>query len=452
MKRIAFILILMTVLLGACEVLDVQPNHSIPADEAITNAQQAESAILGCYDALQSGGYYGLNYMIFGDLPADNLTHVGVTVTWVEFDNNNILADNGLVESTWIAIYRTLNRVNSAMERISAIDTANMPATQKNHAVAELRFLRALAHYDLLRLFGPVPIRSQAITPDEESLNPPRRDIDDVLLFVNDDLDYAIENLPAAIISGRASGTAARALKARVALHQYYLTQNQSFLTQAVDHTTAVIDQPGLQLVPGYASLFNTENENNSEAIFQVVYNDQDRNLTARYFAHTSVEGRYEFAPTTFYLNAFDPEDVRKDASVKTAGEAPYVVKFNDVASGTDPVYVLRLAEMHLIRAEAAILLQGNTDDILNDINIIRQRANLEPVNMTSYQGLMNEVESQRQKEFAFEGHRWFDLVRTGRAMEVLEKVTNNYQYLFPIPQAEIIANGNPGMYQNDGY
>ncbi len=452
MKRTVFISLLTIVFLGACEVLDVKPYHSIPADEAITNAQQAESAILGCYDALQSGGYYGLNYMIFGDLPADNLTHVGVTVTWGEFDNNIILADNGLVESTWVAIYRLLNRVNNALERIPAIDTVNMPAAQKNQAMAELKFLRALAHYDLMRLFGPVPIRTQAISPDEESLNPPRRDIEDVLLLVNDDLNYAIENLSDAIIRGRASGTAARALKARVALHQYYLTQNQNFLTQAVDQATAVINQPGLQLVTDYATLFNVESESNSEAIFQVVYNDQDRNLTARYFAHTSVEGRYEFAPTTFYLSSFDSDDVRNDASVKMAGTAPYAVKFNDVASGTDPVYVLRLAEMHLVRAEAMILLQGNTDDILNDINLIRQRANLQPVNLTSYQGLMNEVESQRQKEFAFEGHRWFDLVRTGRAIEVLDRVTNVNQYLFPIPQAEIIANGNQGMYQNDGY
>jgi hypothetical protein len=134
------------------------------------------------------------------------------------------------------------------------------------------------------------------------------------------------------------------------------------------------------------------------------------------------------------------------------AGNDPYVLKFNDISSGTDPVYVFRLAEMYMIRAEAAALLQLETNGILHDINKIRERAGLDPANITSYAGLLLEIESQRQKEFAFEGHRWFDLVRTGRAMIVLDNVTNINQTLYPIPQAEIIANDNPGMYQNDGY
>ncbi len=452
MKKIICFSALITLLLGACEVLNVEPYHSIPADEAITNAQQAESAILGCYDALQSDGYYGLNYTVFGDLPSDNLTHVGVTVTWNQFDNNAILADNGLVESTWAAIYRVLNRVNNAIYRIPLIDGEKMTNEAKELALAELRFLRALAHYDLMRLFGPVPLRTQAAGNNEESINPPRNTIEDVLESVNSDLDFAIATLSPGIVRGRASQPAAQALKARVALHQYYISGNSAFLTTAKDMASQVIDFPALQLVPDYATLFNVENENNSEAIFQVAFNDQDRNLTARYFAHTSMEGRYEFAPTDIYMNSFEPDDFRKEISVKMAGTAPYAAKFNDVASGTDPVYVMRLAEMYLIRAEAAILLQGNIDEILNDINLIRQRANLQPVNMTSYASLQLEVESQRQKEFAFEGHRWFDLVRTNRAMDVLNKVVNPNQYLFPIPQAEIIANDNPGMYQNDGY
>jgi hypothetical protein len=452
MKNLAYISFLIIIFLGACDVLDVKPYHSIPADEAITNAQQAESALLGCYDALQSGGYYGLNYTAFGDLTTDNLTHVGVTVTWVEFDNNNILADNGLVESTWASIYDLLNRVNNAIYNIPLIDETKMSGEAKDLALAELRFLRALAHYDLMRLFGPVPLREQPVNTDEQSLNPARNTVEEVLLSINNDLDFAIETLPDAIIRGRASGPAAKALKARVALHQFYITQNNDFLSTAIEMASQVIDHPSLELEADFAALFNNENENNSESVFQVAFNDQDRNLTARYFAHTSIEGRYEFAPTAAYIDAFDTADMRKEATVKMAGTAPYATKFNDVASGTDPVYVLRLAEMYLIRAEANTLLQGNVDDILADINMIRQRAGLPATNITNYEGLKIEIETQRKKEFAFEGHRWFDLLRTGRAIQVLEKVTNENQLLFPIPQAEIIANDNPGMYQNNGY
>jgi starch-binding outer membrane protein, SusD/RagB family len=450
MKKIVYIPILLIWFISACDVLDVQPYHSMPADEAITDSAQVQSAIIGCYDALQSGSYYGLDFLIWGDLPADNLKHVGITVTWADIDNNNILADNGLVEGTWAAIYRVLSRVNNTMDQIPNIDNERLTQTGKNVALAELRFLRALAHYDLMRLFGPIPIRDRAVSSDEESLNPPRNSITDVLKIINDDLDFAIQNLPANPIRGRASRPAAAALKARVLLHQYYINGDDIDLQNAIALATEVIDHPSLELESNYANLYTQEPT--TESIFEVSFNEQDRNLIARYFAHTSLAGRYEFAPTDFYLNSFDPNDVRKDISTDMAGTAPYVVKFNDVASGTDPVYVLRLAEMYLIRAEAATILQDDTGEILSDINKIRTRAGLTPATMTSYTALALEIESQRQKEFAFEGHRWFDLVRTGKAIERLENVTNINQTLFPIPQAEIISNDNPGMYQNEGY
>ncbi len=450
MKKIKLLSAILVLAVASCDVLDVNPYHSIPADLAITNAKQVESAIIGCYDAIQSGGYYGLSYVIWGDLPADNIKHVGITVTWSEIDNNNILADNGLVEGTWASIYTVLNRVNNVIDRIPGIDPENMLEQAKTEALAELRFMRALAHYDLMRLFGPVPVRDRPVGSDAASLNPARNSIEEVLQSVNSDLDFAIAHLPATLVRGRARKPAAQALKARVALHQYYITQNATFLTQAIDDASDVINHASLELETNYVSLFNREP--NKESIFEVAFNDQDRTLIARYFAHTSLAGRYEFAPAANYLNAFTEDDLRKEASIALAGNAPYGIKFNDVASGTDPVYVLRLAEMYLIRAEAATLLQHNTDGILADINMIRERAGLLPTNITSYAGLLIEIETQRQKEFAMEGHRWFDLVRTDRAIEVLDKVTSRNQYRFPIPQAEIISNDNPGMYQNDDY
>jgi len=450
MKKIALISATIILLLGACDVLDVQPYHSIQADTAITDSVQVESAIIGAYDALQSSGYYGLNYLIWGDLPADNLNHVGITVSWAEFDNNNILADNGLIENTWASIYGLLNRVNNAANQIPSISDDKLSETGKNRALAELYFLRALAHYDLMRLFGPVPIRDRAVSNNEESLNPGRNSIAEVLQVINSDLEFSIQHLQQAPRRGRASLPAALALGARVALHQYYITQNTSFLDAAHSMATLVIDHPALMLEPDYATLFNRNP--NKESVFEVAFNEQDRNLIARYFAPTSLAGRYEFKPTPFYLNSFEEGDLRKDISVKMAGETPYVAKFNDVAAGTDPVYVLRLAEMYLIRAEAGALLQKPTETIRADINAIRERAGLVEIASTSYAALLLEIESQRQKEFAFEGHRWFDLVRTGRAITVLSNIEKASQTLFPIPQNEILSNDNSNMYQNDDY
>lgn len=450
MKHLSIITALFLLTFAACDVLNVDPNHSIPADLAITNAAEVERGIIGCYDAMQSGAYYGLDYFVFGDLLADNLRFSGVTISYAEINNNNILADNGLVEGVWIAIYSVLNRVNNVIVQIPEI--TSMSETEKNSALAELYFIRALAHYDLMRLYGPVPIRTTPSSGDEASLNMPRESVETVLQQVNTDLDFAIEHMSSAIVRGRASKPAAQGLKARVALHQYNLTGQVPFLETAINNATAVINHPNLELESDYSILFS--GTANRESIFEIDYNEQDWNRMAQYFFYTSLSGRYEFAPTEFYLNSFAASDVRKDISVKFYGTNPYVYKYNDIETGTDNVYVLRLAEMYLIRAEAELRKPSgnNLEAIRSDINMIRERAGLIPTTSSNITALLLEVESQRQKEFAFEGHRWFDLVRTGRAVEVLPNVNNTNQTLFPIPLNEILANDNPGMYQNQGY
>lgn len=448
MKKLNIIPLAFLMLFSACEVLDVDPYHSMPADQAITNAAGVQRGIIGCYDALQSGAYYGLDFIAIGDLLADNLSHTGTTISYAEFNNNNLLADNGLVEGLWASMYNVLNRVNNVIERVPGI--SDMSESQKNEALAELRFLRALAHYDLMRCFGPVPVRIKPASGEEASLNVPRQSVDEVLQQINGDLDFAIEHMTTPIMRGRASKVAAQALKARVALHQYYITNQNSFLTTARENANTVINNYGLLLEPSYAILFT--GAANKESIFEVEFNEQDWNRLAQYFFYTTISGRYEFAPTNSYLNSFSTGDMRKDAVIRHYGNFPYVYKYNDIETGTDNVYVLRLAEMYLIRAEAEIKLQGNTDQIRSDINAIRQRAGLVPITISDYDALFIEVETQRRKEFAFEGHRWFDLVRTGRAIAVLDNVTNTNQTLFPIPLNEILANDHPGMYQNPGY
>ncbi|HPB53829.1 MAG TPA: RagB/SusD family nutrient uptake outer membrane protein, partial [Saprospiraceae bacterium] len=124
----------------------------------------------------------------------------------------------------------------------------------------------------------------------------------------------------------------------------------------------------------------------------------------------------------------------------------------HDLATGSDNVIVLRLAEMYLIRAEANARLNGNINDIRKDLNTIRSRAGLEEAVANSIDELLLAIEAERRVELAFEGHRWFDLVRTDRAIDLLPNVTQKYQYLFPIPQSELLANTNPGMKQNPGY
>ncbi len=451
MKKLFSITAILAIFWVSCDVLDVDPQHSIPADAAINNKNDVIRAINGSYDALQSAGYYGRNFIAVGDLTADNLIWSGTTAGYNQIDNNSILADNVIVEGIWASIYIALNRVNNVIDRIPHIE--ELQPQEKEQLLSEMHFIRALGHYDLMRLFGGVPLQTAPASPNEEDLNMPRSSVSDVFQQVFSDIHLAESNITADIIPGKASLAAVKALKARVSLHFYYANpeQNSNYLDSAIVAASSVINDFGLQLENDYAYLFS--GSQNSESIFEIEFNEQDRNRLAEYFLPTSLSGRYEFAPDTTLLDGFQDDDIRFEASVAFTGQDPYVIKYSDIETGTDNVYVFRLAEMHLIRAEANAIKNADSEIILTDLNAIRERAGLLPSAETDPDFLALEVLEQRKFEFPFEGHRWFDLTRTNRAVDVLQGVTNTDQTLFPIPLNEILANDAIGNEdQNPGY
>ncbi len=451
MKKILIIPLFMFIFLAACDVLDVEPYHSIPSDQAILNKADVASAVNGVYASLQSADYYGRNYLVAGDLTADNLDWTGTTAGYNQIDNNSILADNVIVEGMWSAIYRTINRANFVLEALPEVVILddNMTDEDALYFEAELRFIRAMAHFDLARMFGPVPIRTAVATSSDEDLNVPRRPLDEVYLQVFNDLEFAENNIRENIVRGRASKAAVLALKARVSLYNYAKTENEVMLNRARDAAGSLIEHPDLLLEPDFARLF--DGNPNSESIFEVNFGEQDRNRLAEYFFPTALSGRREFAPSEALYDAFPADDVRRDVSIAKDGENLYGFKYHDIETGTDNVYVLRLAEMYLIRAEANLAL-GETATVAGDINAIRERAGLQPINTTDPSVLEQEIMDMRHLEFAFEGQRWFDLVRTGKALDVLEGITQECQHLFPIPLGELLTNFHEDMYQNDCY
>jgi len=449
MKKIILFSTIMAIFWASCDVLDVEPQHSIPSDLAINNRNDVVRAINGCYDAFQSADYYGRNYVAIGDLTADNLIWSGTTAGYNQIDNNSILADNTIAEGIWAGIYSALNRINNVIDRVPELD--DLTQDEKDSFLAEMFFLRALAHYDLMRLFGDVPLRTKPVSPSEDDLNIPRAPVSNVLQQVLTDINNSEKDITSTIIRGRASLAATLALKARVHLHSYYITENQNHLDSAILASSKVISDFGLSLETDYTNLFS--GADNTESVFEIEFSEQDRNRMAEYFHPTALSGRFEFAPDTSLINAIDDADLRFDGLISLEEGDPFVYKYNDILTGTDNVYVFRLAEMHLIRAEANTLKNNESAVILNDLNAIRERADLNPFEGESTEELLQEIEEQRRIEFAFEGHRWFDLIRTGRAVDVLPGVTNSNQTLFPIPLNEILANeaiGNDD--QNPGY
>ncbi len=438
----------MILVFPACEVLDVEPYHSIPSDQAINNKQDVERAINGTYASLQGTGYYGRNFVVAGDLAADNLTWTGTTAGYNQIDNNSILADNVIVEGMWSSMYSLINRANTVIAQIPGLD--DLSEEEANAYLAEMYFLRAMAHFDLVRLFGSVPIRTAPVGVTDEELNVPRDPVEQVYARIFDDLDFAEQHIRTEIIRGLASEASVLALKARVSLTYHSISQQNVYLEDAAEAATRVIEDYGLSLVSDFATLF--DGSNNSESIFEVDFTEQDRNRYAEYFFPTSLSGRREFAPTDKLFNFFATGDTRRDASIGSDGTNRYALKYNDIETGADNVYVFRLAEMYLIRAEANIALNSDMELVRDDVNVIRERAGLPEVITTSPFLLARQVRDMRQLEFAFEGHRWFDLIRSGRTIEELDGVYSENQLLFPIPLGELLTNTNAGMVQNPGY
>lgn len=428
---------------AACDVLDVEPQSSIPAEAVFTDKTGIERGIAGAYSALQSLSYYGRTYILFSDLAADNLSHPpnATASAYRQVDNNAILPENESVDGIWSAIYDALNVANNVIVQVP--NMADMSETEKNEALAELYFLRALHHFNLTNYFGAIPIKT-APTVGAENVDVPRDLVIDVYAQIIADLTFAATHLPDnAGRKIRATRAAAHALLARVYLYQ------RDYAKAATEATT-VIEHGGYALAAPYSAVF--ADDESEESIFEVDFNAVDRNRIAEYNFPLTLNGRGEVRPSDDIVALFDGSDPRHAASIAKAGTLSYAIKYDDLSIGADNVVVLRLAEMYLIRAEALARSSAAAADVLRDLNTVRSRAQQPNLTEASTPDLLLAIEAERRTELAFEGHRWFDLVRTGRAVAVLPGVTDPNQTLFPIPLSEILANKNPGMQQNPGY
>lgn len=440
--KITFLIIVLSSLCS-CEVLDVKPLDAIDATVALSDKNGIEKAVLGTYSSLQSLSYYGRTHVLFQDLVADNLIHPidATSSDYAQVASNNILPDNGAIGGMWNIMYDGINRANNIIEKVEEVK--DMTREEKDQALAEMRFIRALNHFNLTNYFGDIPVRTKP-TIGTADLTTPRTAKADVYTQIIADLLFAEQHLPtSASLKIRASKYAATALLARVFLYQ---GDNAKAKTKAGE----VISNGGYTILPSYGSIFG--GDGSAETIFEIDFNELDRNRIAEYNFPRSLNGRREVAPAPGLIAAYEVGDQRKNFSIAVNGLDSYSVKYDDLSTGTDNVIVLRLADMYLIRAEAEAKLNGNISTIQQDVDRIRIRAGLSGTPAATYTALLNAIDKERRVEFAFEGFRWFDLVRTGRAVDVLINVTNSNQTLFPIPLDEIQTNKDPGMTQNPGY
>lgn len=448
MKTIIYIILASSMLFTSCsKMLDIEPNDAISSDEAINDKDGVEKAIIGSYDVLQNAGLYGRNRVILGDLAADNLVWTGTSLDYGQIDNNYVAIDNSLIEGMWTGAYDGINRVNNILAALPGI--GDLTDSERAQYEGEALFIRGLLYFNLLTYFGGVPVKTKP-TLSTENIDQARNSASEVYDLIISDLMAASSQLPPAgsMSPGRANAFSATALLARVYLTRFHDEDNPEFANLAVENAEKVINEGGFTLLDNYGDLFI--GTDNSERIFQVAFSVQDRNRLAEYFFTREMNGRYEIGPSNLVMDAFEITDsLRSKASfdVDSVGD-PYCNKYQELSEGGDPVMVIRLAEMYLIVAEALAYTNGDIATIQHNIDVVRSRAGLPPTTASTYDELKLAIENERRFEFAFEGHRWFDLVRTNRAVPLLG--IEAYKTLFPIPLSEMTSNSM--MEQNPGY
>jgi tetratricopeptide (TPR) repeat protein len=449
MKKILFIGII-SLVVSSCDVFDVQPEASISDSAAITNASGLNAALAGLYAQMQ-GSYYSGDIFFLADVTSDIAQSVGTWDFYREMDTYVVNADNTEILDLWDAIYDVVNQANNIIEAAPNVEDA--PQEVRDNAQGEAYFARALAFFDAARVWGGIPgAYSEAgiplpLEPAREASFPSRASIDQTYSQVESDLMQALNLLPEALNRNRATKDAARALLARF----YLYTENYA---QASTYATQLIDDSNYELVDDFTAIFS--GKNTSESILELQFDNVNTSGVRFWYAPGAIGGRGELAAHDEFFASIDDADERKLLyDFDAVGGFTYPTKYIK-AGDIDNTHVLRIAEMYLIRAEAD--LQRGAGDPLADVNAIRSRANLPDLDAVTLDDILNE----RKIELAFEGHRWFDLVRTGQALTVLNsvprtntpgdpaKLNDPARQLFPIPNSELNVNEN--LEQNNAY
>ncbi len=431
--------------LAACDsILDQSPPDRLPTEDPITDARGARAALAGAYDGLRGAGefYYAAEFVTLGDLSADNVVSVGISGPFDFADANQLRANNSSVAGVWEDIYEALNRVNVILEQVPLV--TDLEETEKNQILGEAYAMRALNLHNLTKFWGDVPMPLVSAKSVEEASQISRTPAAQVYQQIVADLAQAETLVTETGDATRVTTGFVDALQARVALYQ-------GDWAGAVAEADEVLAQ-GYTLAPDFTSLFDAEGTDTPEDILKLVFTAEQFSWHGFYYTSDELGGEGTVGPSQKLIDLFDPADVRGTWSIfgDTEGEASGL-KF-PTTIGAEDFHVIRLAEVLLIKAEA----QARLNDLVGAVdtyNPIRERAGLEPHTLgdevTTQADVLAEIDLQRQLERAFEGDRWPDLVRSGRAVEVMGGIPE-YQTLYPIPQTEIDV--APGVTQNPGY
>jgi len=461
------------------DFIELNPISTVTVDALYKTDKDFEDAVIGMYSPLR---IQYENFWLFGDLPGDDTEQQhSASIDLVSMNNFFVNSSMSVLNSTWLNYYKIIYNGNSLLSQIEGADPAIVK--NKDRHIGEAKFIRALAYFDLVRIFGDVPLIIAPITINEAS----QKGRDKVDVIYNDliikDLIEAEKLLPTSYTGaniGRVTKGAARALLGKV-----YLTRKDF---PKAEEKLLEVTKMGYSLLKEYKDLFDfTKSEHHSEYIFDIEYTAGGLGMGSTFsnrfvpnmsqiinFYGLKGAGGQQGSPTLPIFSLYEPNDTRKPISVSkvtdglidkdgkkiplipidlTTYSRKYVTPLQIQNDSPVNWKVIRYADVLLMLAEA-LNENGKTGEALIHLNLVRKRSGLGGFSNLSANEAREKIYSERRLELHLEGHRWFDLVRTGRALATLSSLgIQPFMTVFPIPLVQMQIINNPSIFpQNPGY
>lgn len=444
MKNLIYILLISfsITFIGCNKFLDVQPKASISGENIIIDETSANAALNGVYSALRT--YYSVDFQSIAYLSGDNIQWTGSQSQVQEFINHQVNAENATITSTWKGIYVAINRANQVIKNVEELGNDVIAESVRNRIAGEAHFIRALAYFDLVRTWGGVPLITQPTMEATDNTGIPRSTSEETYAQVLADLELAEQLLPETTNRFQATRKTVWALKARYYLYNKNWQEAENYATRLIN------DHANYELLTPYHAFFADGITGTRESVFELFYNANELNPHRGQWQPQQNGGTRQWAPNNTFVNLVNDSAIggSRNALVAKDNQNRWYGNLYYRSPATDPTYVIRIAELYLIRAEARAEL-GLLEEGQADLNAVRNRAGIVNVAAANVTDLLLAIENERRLEFGLEAHRWFDLVRTNRAAVVLN-ITDPNKFLMPLPAEQLLVDG--ALKQNPGY
>ncbi|MDO6518574.1 RagB/SusD family nutrient uptake outer membrane protein [Zobellia uliginosa] len=450
-KKILSLILMAGIFSCSDDILDKDPQSGFSASGFYQTSSDAQAGVYGIYDAVQST--FSLNFSFWGEGRADavDTNHSGDPLLMKQNALNKTMTS-----ARWNNLYETISRANYAIKYVPGVFESGNDFSDQ--LVGQARALRALSYFYAVRVWGDVPMILEPYESSEQGFFVEKTDKEVILDQIEADLLFAAENCRESF-GGERDRLLITQGSAYALLTQVYMWRNK--YEEAVDAAEKVMGNSLYSLVGigDWSKIFSTGFSN--ESIFEIGYDEtQTNNLRVLY----ALGSDSHYFPSETFRNSFEEGDLRMDLIYDVTAEQPKKIwkffgqGFNDESS--DPsdknIVMVRLADIMLLKAEAHSKL-GQVNEALGLLNIIRTRAGLAELTqddaISTYGDVASAILHERSIELSFEGHRWFDLVRTGKAIEVMNPInglSDEANLVWPLHEDAL--NRNPKLVQNAFY